>query len=185
MQLSIKKFSDITAIPLSSAHGFNKTHNQNTLLSMVMRSFSEEELEARYEKVITEENLVVMTKESFEEKLVSAFFKSSDIQIMKFPFDGVSHLYDIGVIKDGKRFAVSFKLYLQKSEKQIELLKDLQRDGVKEFGDFEVVIFTLKSNYALAKEKYMNLNVQFIDDLLKIEDEKLIILPKKRVGGAT
>lgn len=189
MQLSIKDFSDITGIPLSSAHGFSKSHNQNTLTSIVLRSFSKEDLISLYEKVIDEEGLVIVTKDELYEKLLGSFFKSDADNIEKnyFPFRDAGW-YDVYAENTNtkKRFAILFKLTLENSDRNAKKLEELEKEGTKEFGDFEIIIFTLKSNSDSSKDNYKNLNLQYIGDLLNItDDSKLIVLPKPGKGGST
>jgi len=157
------------------------------MLLRILEHIGKDQLLKYYKEMIQKEQLVIKTKAELEDELLQSYFSSNfkDLEFLKFPFGSQSRLYDMG-IKDkltGKRYAISFKPIMQYGEKHSNLVRELLRDGRKEFGDFELVIITFKVYEDTINKYFEGINVQYIGDLLGLDEDKLIILPKSRGKG--
>lgn len=182
-----RELEEITQISYSTWYGYSSSHNSNTMLLKALKYIGKDQLLKYYKEMIQEEHLVIETKAELEDKLLHAYFSSNfkNLEFLKSPFIRQNQLYDIGA-KDkltGKQYAISFKPIMQYGEKHGNLMRELLHDGRKEFGNFELVIITFKIYKDTINKYFKGINVQYIGDLLDIDEDKLIILPKSRGKG--
>ena len=171
----------ITRIPYATLLGYQDAHNHTTLLYKVLENIGTKNLQLLYEDTIKEEDLKLQTKEELITNLLESLF-DSELGNIEYREIVTSSKQPCGIQATNKvtnkKFAISFKPILQYGTKQANLYRDLELSGKKEFGDFELIIITFKSHSNIIKKYYQGLNIQYIGDLLKIDDEdKLIILP--------
>jgi len=182
-----REIEEITQISYSTWYGHSSSHNPNTMLVKVLERIGKDQLLKYYQEMIEEEQLVIKTKKELEDELLKSYFSSNyeHLEFLTFPFNSTSKLYDIGITdkSTGKRYAISFKPIMQYGEKHSKLMRELIRDGQKEFGNFELIIITFKVYTETINKYFEGINVQYIGDLLGIDEDKLIILPKSRGKG--
>ncbi len=170
----------ITKIPYATLRGYQDAHNHTTLLYKVFENIGTKNLQLLYENTIKEEKLSLQTKEELISDLLEKLF-GSELKNIEYREIVTSSKQPCDIQATNKvtnkKFAISFKPILQYGTKQANLYRDIELSGKKEFEDFELIIITFKSNSNTIKKYYQGLNIQYIGDLLTINEDKLIILP--------
>ena len=185
--MKIRKKEEITQIPYATWYGYDSSHNPNTMLSKVLDYIGEDKLLSYYKETIEKEQLTIKTIEDLENNLIQALSSKITNQKVINEFQTSSdRKYDFLLIEQStnKKFAIEIKPVIQYGVKYPNSLRELLRDCQKEFKDFELIVITFKTYKETVDKYFKGINVQYIGDLLNIDEDKLIILPKFRGKGA-